>query len=151
MSDKFKRVIMHKRNFDTYRLVKSEDLNHHGTLFAGRSAEWFIESGFIAATSLLDPRFLICKKIHGMSFSKPIKMGSIICFRSRIVHAGKSSLIAYVKIFEGKNDEEIIVDGFITFVHVDENTKPKSHGIVINAHDEESKHLKKQAMSLRKN
>ena len=34
------------------RLVKSEDLNHHGTLFAGRSAEWFVEAGFIAAGAL---------------------------------------------------------------------------------------------------
>ena len=40
----------------TSRLVKSEDLNHHGTLFAGRTAEWFVESGFIAATSLLNPQ-----------------------------------------------------------------------------------------------
>jgi len=31
----------------TMRLVKSEDLNHHGTLFAGRTAEWFVESGRI--------------------------------------------------------------------------------------------------------
>ncbi|NTU75550.1 MAG: acyl-CoA thioesterase, partial [Anaerolineaceae bacterium] len=33
----------------TQHLVKSEDLNHHGTLYAGRTAEWFVESGFIAA------------------------------------------------------------------------------------------------------
>jgi hypothetical protein len=33
------------------RLVKSEDLNHHGTLFAGRTAEWFVESGFLPVFS----------------------------------------------------------------------------------------------------
>ncbi|MEL7655970.1 MAG: acyl-CoA thioesterase, partial [Bacillota bacterium] len=32
-------------------LVKSEDLNHHGTLFAGRSAEWLVEAAFVAAAS----------------------------------------------------------------------------------------------------
>ena len=32
-----------------YHLVKSEDLNHHRTLFAGRGAEWLVEAGFIAA------------------------------------------------------------------------------------------------------
>ena len=31
--------------YKTYHLVKSEDLNHHGTLYAGRNAEWFVESG----------------------------------------------------------------------------------------------------------
>ena len=35
----------------TCRLIKSEDLNHHGTLFAGRCAEWFVESGFIAVAA----------------------------------------------------------------------------------------------------
>ncbi|MDP2989667.1 MAG: hypothetical protein Q8O57_03775 [Kiritimatiellota bacterium] len=39
----------------TNHLVKSEDLNHHGTLYAGRTAEWFVESGFIAAASLTHP------------------------------------------------------------------------------------------------
>ena len=36
---------------DTSRLVKSEDLNHHGTLFAGRTAEWFVEAGFVSAAA----------------------------------------------------------------------------------------------------
>ena len=35
--------------YKTYHLVKGEDLNHHGRLYAGRNAEWFVESGFIAA------------------------------------------------------------------------------------------------------
>ena len=45
--------------YTTYRLIKSEDLNHHGTLFAGRSAEWFVESGFIAASSIINPNTTI--------------------------------------------------------------------------------------------
>ena len=39
--------VIRPENMVTMRLVKSEDLNHHGTLFAGRTAEWFVESGFI--------------------------------------------------------------------------------------------------------
>ena len=35
--------------YSSMRLVKGEDLNHHGTLYAGRTAEWFVEAGFIAA------------------------------------------------------------------------------------------------------
>ena len=45
----------------TTRLVKSQDLNHHGTLFAGRMAEWFTESCFLAASRLLGrPEDLVC-------------------------------------------------------------------------------------------
>ncbi len=36
---------MDKNLIVTNRFVKSEDLNHHGTLFAGRTSEWFVETG----------------------------------------------------------------------------------------------------------
>ena len=42
----------------TCRLIKSEDLNHHGTLFAGRCAEWFVESGFIAVAAKFVSKFM---------------------------------------------------------------------------------------------
>ena len=54
------------------RLVKSEDLNHHGTLFAGKTAMWFVESGFIAAASLTHPENIVCVNIHGMLFTRPV-------------------------------------------------------------------------------
>lgn len=31
------------KEFKISHLIKSEDLNHHGTLFAGRTAEWLVE------------------------------------------------------------------------------------------------------------
>ncbi len=82
----------------TMRLVKSEDLNHHGTLFAGRTAEWFVESGFIAAASLLDPQNVVCLKIHGMFFTKPARSGDVLKFSSKVVYTGKSSLTVYVHV-----------------------------------------------------
>ena len=55
--------------------MKSEDLNHHGTLFAGKTAMWFVESGFIAVASLTHPENIVCLNIHGMLFKKPIGNG----------------------------------------------------------------------------
>ena len=37
------------KQYETLHLVKQEDLNHHGTLFAARAAAWVVESGFAAA------------------------------------------------------------------------------------------------------
>lgn len=138
------------KEFSTYRLVKSEDLNHHGTLYAGRSAEWFVESGFIAASSLLNPRNIICLKIHGMYFTNPVKPGEAICYTSKIVYTGRSSLIAYIKVTRVNKPEDIIVDGFITFVHVDEDTKPCAHGIKIQPETDEDLRLNKRASELAK-
>jgi len=136
------------KEYPTHRLVKSEDLNHHGTLYAGRSAEWFVESGFISASSIINPKNIICLKIHGMQFSSPVKPGESICFTSKIVYTGKSSLIAYVKVVRVSKPDSVIVEGFITFVHVDENTKPLAHGISVEPETEEDILLNKRALEL---
>lgn len=136
------------KEYPTHRLVKSEDLNHHGTLYAGRSAEWFVESGFVSASSLINPKYIICLKIHGMHFSSPVKPGECICYTSKIVYTGRSSLISYIKVSRVSNPNQIIVDGFITFVHVDENTKPRQHGITIEPDSEEDILLNKRASEL---
>jgi acyl-CoA hydrolase len=132
----------------TMRLVKSEDLNHHGTLFAGRTAEWFVESGFIAAASLLNPQNVVCLKIHGMYFTKPAKSGDVLKFSSKVVFAGRSSITSYVHV-EKNGIEKPLVDGFVTFIHVDENTKPAPHFIEINPETEADRILYETARNLR--
>jgi acyl-CoA hydrolase len=129
----------------TNHLVKSEDLNHHGTLYAGRTAEWFVESGFIAAASLTHPENIVCLKIHGMLFSRPVRRGEIVCFESRIVCAGKTSLIAYI---ETKVKDQIVINGFITFIHADAEGHSLPHGITIEASTPEEIALQEKARNL---
>ena len=131
-----------------YHLIKSEDLNHHGTLFAGRSAEWFVESGFIAAARLVSPEQLVCLKIHGMEFTTPVKSGEIICFESKVVLTGRSSMLSYIQV---TRDEKLVVDGFITFVNVDQDGKSRPHGIVITPTRIEDIELQRRAQNLPKN
>lgn len=114
------------------RLVKGEDLNHHGTLFAGRGAEWFVEAGFIAASSLTSPTKIVCAKIHGMIFTRPVRKGSLIRCDSKVIKAGKTTLISYVKIVLHPTNE-LVVDGYLTFVHVDETGRPCPHNLTIDA------------------
>ena len=128
-----------------YHLVKSEDLNHHGTLFAGRGAEWLVEAGFIAAANLLPPQFILCLKIHGMEFTRPVHSGETICMNSTVVFTGRSRLISYVR---AEVKRELAVDGFITFVYVDEAGKSRPHGIVIEAHSPEEIALQERAKAL---
>lgn len=131
--------------FTTHRLVKSEDLNHHGTLYAGRSAEWFVEAGFVAAASLLPPENIVCLKIHGMTFRQPANPGEIPVFHSRIVFAGRTSLVAHVRV--GVREKEL-VSGFITFIHVDQQGNPQPHGIVLKAETDEEKQIAETAKNL---
>lgn len=133
--------------YKTYHLVKAGDLNHHGTLFAGRSAEWFVEAGFIAAAGLTRPENIVCLKIHGMKFSFPVPNGAILCLESRVVLAGKTSLVAHVQsIING----QVVLNGFLTFVHLDENDRPKPHHLSVEAFTDEERALQEEARKLRK-
>ncbi len=115
----------------TTRLVKSQDLNHHGTLFAGRMAEWFTESCFLAAARFHGrPEDLVCVKIHGLTFSKPARPGDAVEIVSAPVRAGTKSLTIGAEVFI--NDEaEPTVRGFATFVTVDGSGKSYAHGLAI--------------------
>lgn len=131
-------------------LVKSEDLNHHGTLYAGRMADWFVEGSFIAAARLTgEPRSIVCAKLHGLKFGKPATKGDIVQLSTRVVYAGTTSMTVYGKVV--KNDEdEILVDGFVTFVYVDENGKKKPHNLTLGEPaNEEDARLREVAKNLR--
>ena len=136
---------MDVQTFITHHLVKSEDLNHHGTLYAGRSAEWFVESGFTAAASLTKPDNIVCMQIHGMSFSRPVRRGEIVRFESKVVHTGRSRMVTYIRMMA---NEFKVVDGFITFVHVDADGKALPHGIEITPTRDEDKELQAMAIKL---
>jgi len=136
---------MHMKTLTIHHLVKGEDLNHHRTLFAGRGAEWLVEAGFIAAADLLPPQYMLCLKIHGMTFQRPVRPGEVVRFDSKIVLTGRSRLIAYVR---ATTKEELTVDGFLTFVYVDDQGKSRPHGITIEAETPEEIELQERANQL---
>lgn len=131
--------------YTSMHLVKGEDLNHHGTLFAGRTAEWFVESGFISAASATKPENIVCLKIHGMTFTRPIKKGELVTFKSRIVKVGKSKLVSLI---EASTNDSVVVRGFISFVHVDLDGNPIPHGLVLEPTTDEEKALFEEASKL---
>ena len=139
---------MQPQIFHYDRLVKSEDLNHHGTLFAGRSAEWFVEAGFIAAASVLPSQNIVCLKIHGLTFTQPIQAGEIARFKSKIVHTGRSSLVVSIQL-KIQNHDEPVLTGFITFVNINEGGKAEPHGLELELISAEDILLNQQARALK--
>lgn len=137
--------------YDIYKLVKSEDLNHHGTLFAGRMSEWFVESCFITtAIEYKHPENLVCVKVQELNFYTPIRKGDIIHIQSKICLLGKTSLTVYGKVTRN-NDEKVLVDGYLTFVCIDENGCKMNHSLVMNPPtSEEDIKLEAKAKSFKK-
>jgi acyl-CoA hydrolase len=112
-------------------LIRPEDLQHHGTLFAGRMAEWFVETCFVTASRLVGrPEDVVCVQIHGISFKKPANNGDIADIKARVALLGPKSITVCGQAFI--NDDEIpSVSGMITFVTVDKKGKPYEHGLIL--------------------
>lgn len=112
-------------------MVRPQDLNHHGTLFAGQMASWLVEAGFIAAARLCGkPEDIVCVQINEMAFKKPINLGDIIEIKSRIAHLGSTSITVYSQVFR-KQDALPLVSNMATFVSVDKQNKPYPHGFTL--------------------
>jgi acyl-CoA hydrolase len=138
------------KDYVNSRLVKSEELNHHGTLFAGRTAEWFVESAFIAAASTMgNPQNVVCLNIHGLLFRHPVNKGEIVKFTSKVVNLGKTSIVVYTKM-ETEIAKTTPVDGFITFISIDENGSKHPHGLVLDeTQNEEELKIRERARNLK--
>ena len=121
------------KKYETLHLVKSEDLNHHGTLFAARATSWLIEAGFATvACEHGNPNEVVLRGMQDMSFCKPVEKGTIIRYEGQVVQVGNTSLIVCVKALNAISEEEYL-KGFITFVTIDENTsEKKAHGISLD-------------------
>ena len=130
------------------RLVKSEDLNHHGTLFAGRMAEWFVEGSFVAAALTVgNPDQIVCLKVHGMRFNIPARKGDILKITAKVVDAGRTSLTVYNQTLS-TNTGKILVEGFVTFVNVGVDGSKMAHGIVLDDLSEDELVLRDEARKL---
>jgi acyl-CoA hydrolase len=125
------------RIYNSIHLVKGEDLNHHGTLFAARTAAWYVESAFVAAAaSNKNSSEIVCRNIHGMSFGVPVEKGDVVCFSSRVARVGRTSITVHVSVRSELTGVEQ-VSGFVTFVTVDEEGRKKPHGIALDESEDD--------------
>ena len=109
-------------------LIRPEDLNHHGTMFAGQMAKWLVEAGLMTASCLIGkPEDIVCVQLNGMTFKKPLNNGDLISIRSRIAFLGNSSIIVCSQVFR-RPDVAPIVSNMATFVTVNKQNKPYEHG-----------------------
>lgn len=137
--------MMKKEKLVSYHFVKGEDLNHHGTLFAGRAAEWFVETGLMTTSFYVPADHIVMVNIHQMSFYQPIHLGDLIRCTGEVVFAGRTSFMTYI-CFEVQG--EIRVEGFIRYVNVDEKGKSFPHQIELDLTDPQTQALNQKARKL---
>lgn len=135
------------RHVVTTHLVIGESLNHHDTLFAGQGALWMVECGFMETAGFLGTNEIVCLRVHGMLFKKPVRKGEVIAMSAKIIYTGKSSVGVYVKTCKFLTGE-FVVDGYMTFVSTNHEGVSEPHGLHIVL-PEEDKPLQEEYLKLR--
>lgn len=138
------------KEYLTSRIITDSDLNHHGTLYSGKTVSWIVDNCLIAASEYYgNASDLVCKKIHGITFNSPVSKGQSISITSKVVYVGNTSITVYGKV-SIVNNRDIISDGFITFVTVDSDGRKKNHGLISpESIDREEEQLILKAKSLK--
>lgn len=126
----------------SHHLVLMNDLNHHRTLYGGRSANWLIETAYLTAVSLLPEETFVLAKINEICFFSPVHVGDVLRIEGKAIYAGRSSLIIYTSAWV---KEKKVLEGFFTIVHVDNTGKPLPHGITIDSQTGENRLLQNKA------
>ncbi|MGL4332940.1 MAG: acyl-CoA thioesterase [Bacteroidales bacterium] len=134
--------------FTNYHLVRNPDINLHGTLYAPRFAEWFIEAGFLNLALLVDSTHVYCQKIHGMEILHPIYSGNILRFDSFLVETGHSALVVYIRMTDARDNKKLLSEGVLTFATVDQDIKGVSHHLIVAPEGHEECAIQERARSL---
>lgn len=111
------------------RLVKPEDLNCRGTLFGGRLLEWIDEEAAIFTTCQLGTANIVTKLITEINFVAPAFNGDVVNIGMEVVKLGTTSITLKSVVTNKNTGLEIVTIDKIVFVSVDENGRPKPHGV----------------------
>ncbi|NGP88930.1 acyl-CoA thioesterase [Fodinibius halophilus] len=115
--------------FFSRKLIKPEDLNAHGTLFGGSVLSWIDEESAIYVTCQLNKGNIVTKFMSEINFVSSAGLGDIIEIGMETVEFGKSSITVRCEVRNKFSKDTIIKIDEIVFVHVDENGRPRPHGI----------------------
>lgn len=114
-------------------LVKSEDLNHHRTLYGGRCVEWCVHMAYVTAQCCFeDARPLVFMSIRSLSMRAPARLGDLVELAGRVDYLGESTIGIRVdgRRVQPKSDVKPIVTGTFLFCTVDEEGKAVPHNLL---------------------
>lgn len=115
--------------YRTRRLVMGKDLNPNGTLFGGQLLAWIDEEAAIFAICQLGTENIVTKLMSEINFVSPGFKGNVLSIGLEVVKIGRTSIILKCVVRNKNTEVDIITIDKIVFVSVDEEGKPKAHGV----------------------
>lgn len=107
---------------DSYTLVRTEHLNHHGNLFGGQLLKWVDEYAWMAAARDFAGSVMVTRAMEKCDFKHSVPNGSIMRFKVELQHTGTTSAMYSVDVYAdmpGRVEEKLIFSNHVTFCSVD--------------------------------
>ena len=109
---------------NSYSLVRTEHLNHHGYLFGGVMLKWVDEFAWIAASLDYPGCSLVTVAMDEIAFKERVLNGSILKFHVTKEKQGNTSVTYSVTVYSdepGATAEKRVFSTQVTFVRVDDS------------------------------
>lgn len=113
---------------ETHVLVRTEHLNHFGSLFGGQMLLWVDESAAMTALTEFPHVRLITRALSNVEFKKQIINGSVCKFVTKRIGIGNTSVRYDVKVYAHPPEQEkseLVFQTEVTFVAIDEKGQKK--------------------------
>ncbi|MEM1610456.1 MAG: hotdog domain-containing protein [Sulfolobales archaeon] len=132
---------------DTYseyiRIVFPRHANPAGFLYGGYMLHWIIDSSMASIIRTMGGEPVL-GYIDNVYFINPVKIGSMLIYRSWLGHVGRSSLDVYTEIIGYSPVDKsfsIVASAKSIYVNIDSSGRPTPHGICIEGGSEWSRRL----------
>lgn len=111
------------------KIVMPGNLNGASTLFGGQALAWIDEEAAVYAACQLKTTRLVTKAMSEVVFTSPARLGDMVEFGCQVVAIGRTSITIACTIRNKTTKEEIVKVDKIVFVSLDEDGRPKPHGV----------------------
>lgn len=113
-------------------MMMPRDTNAHGTIFGGVILSYIDQAGAIEARKHT-PRKFVTVAMDGVEFKKPVYVGDVLSFYTRLVRVGRTSMTIRVHVeaerFENPAQRTAVTEATLVYVAVDEHGRPAPLGI----------------------
>src|SRR6266513_5324072 len=95
-------------------VMMPRDTNPHGTIFGGVILSYLDQAGAIGARREVmrlggPPPFVVTVAMNRVEFHKPVLVGDVVRFLTRVVRLGRTSITVHVSVEAERGDQVIAV------------------------------------------
>jgi len=109
-------------------VMMPRDTNPHGTIFGGVILSYIDQAGAIGARREVvrrggPPPFVVTVAMNRVEFHKPVHVGDVVRFLTRVVRFGRTSITTHVNV-EAERGTEVhhVTEAEVVYVGIDANS-----------------------------